>query len=69
VNKNDPTHPSGLTFLHKNFSHPVLVPSMHPSGVTKENYETSVADVRVDILPQELPHTKEENHSRNDDDK
>jgi hypothetical protein len=40
---------------------------MHPSGVTKENYEISVADVRVDISSQELQHTKQENHSLNGD--
>jgi hypothetical protein len=42
---------------------------MHSSGVTKENYKTSVAGVQVDVSSQELPHTKEENPSLNRDDK
>jgi hypothetical protein len=41
--------------------------SMHPSGVTKENYESSVAGIQVDISSHELPHTKQENLSLNRD--
>jgi hypothetical protein len=40
---------------------------MHSSGGTKENYETSVGVVQVDVSSQDLPHTKQENHSLNRD--
>jgi hypothetical protein len=65
VNKNNSGHSSShnLISLHKNLSPPVLTPSTHSSGETKEHHESSVAGFQVHVSFQVLPHAEQEIHS------